>query len=222
MMRSYFDEQLAVLHSSLIEMGAMIERAIAKATKALLNQDLSLANEVMSNDGAIDQKEKDIEAQCLRLLLRQQPVARDLRQISAALKMITDMERIGDQAADIAELCVYLTDQTYIKNLEHISQMAYATIKMVNDSIDAYVKKDLALAEEVIKYDDVVDALFMDIKRELIDLVHENAEHGEQAFDLMQIAKYYERIGDHATNIAEWVIFSITGRHADQQSIQEA
>lgn len=217
MMRSRFDEQLSVLNNSLIEMGALIERAIAKATKALIEQDISLANEVINSDNAIDDKEKDIESQCLKLLLSQQPVARDLRQISTALKMITDMERIGDQAADISELCVYLSGQEYIKELEHIPQMAMATIKMVTDSIDAYVKKDLALAEAVIAYDDVVDDLFVQIKQDLIALVHRDVQTGGQAFDLMQIAKYYERIGDHATNIAEWVIFSITGMHKEKQ-----
>ena len=216
-MRSRFDEQLAILRNSLIEMGAMIECAIAKATKALVEQDIKLAQEVISGDNAIDDKEKDIESQCLKLLLSQQPVARDLRQVSTALKMITDMERIGDQAADISEICGYLAEQKYIKELEHIPQMAGATIKMVSDSIDAYVNRDLELAEAVIGYDDVVDNLFMRIKKDLIALVHENAGNGEQAFDLMQIAKYYERIGDHATNIAEWVIFSITGIHKNKQ-----
>ena len=217
MMRSRFDEQLDALHNNMIQMGAMIENAIAKATKALMEQDVSLAGEVMNGYKAIDDKEKDIESQCLKLLLSQQPVARDLRQISTALKMITDMERIGDQAADISEICVYLVGQKYIKELEHIPQMANATIKMVTDSIDAYVKKDAALAESVIEYDDVVDDLFRQIKRDLIELIHEDAENGEQAFDLMQIAKYYERIGDHAANISEWVIFSITGIHKDKQ-----
>jgi len=126
------------------------------------------------------------------------------------------MERIGDQAADISEICDYLVDQVYIKKLEHIPQMANATIKMVTDSIDAYVRKDLDLAEAVIEYDDVVDELYVQIKQDLIALVHEDAENGEQAFDLMQIAKYYERIGDHATNIAEWVIYTITGKHIDK------
>lgn len=217
MMRSRFDEQLSVLHNSLVEMGALIERGITKATKALVEHDVSLAKEVMDTDNIIDEKEKNIESQCLKLLLSQQPVARDLRQISSALKMITDMERIGDQAADISELCIYLADQTYIKKLEHIPQMAEATIKMVTDSIDAYVKKDLDLAEAVIEYDDVVDELYVLIKSELIALVHEDVQKGEQAFDLMQIAKYYERIGDHAVNIAEWVIFSITGKHKEKQ-----
>jgi phosphate transport system protein len=217
MMRSRFDEQLSSLNNSLIEMGAMIENAISKATKALVEQDVALAAEVMNSDNIIDEKEKDIESQCMKLLLSQQPVARDLRQISTALKLITDMERIGDQAADISEICVYLADQVYIKKLEHIPQMANATIKMVTDSIDAYVRKDLDLAEAVIEYDDVVDELYVQIKQDLIALVHEDVENGEQAFDLMQIAKYYERIGDHATNIAEWVIYTITGKHIDKQ-----
>ena len=217
MMRIRFDEQLDLLHNNLVEMGAMIEAAIAKATKALVEQDALLANEVMSMDKSIDDKEKDIESQCLKLLLSQQPVARDLRQISTALKMITDMERIGDQAADISEICIYLAGQPYIKELEHIPQMANATIRMVSDSIDAYVNKDLELAHAVVAYDDVVDGLFLEIRRDLIALVHKDADKGEQAFDLMQIAKYYERIGDHATNIAEWVIFSITGIHKDKQ-----
>lgn len=213
MMRRRFDEQLATLNNSLIEMGALIEQAISKATKALLEQNTALADEVMNSDTVIDEKEKDIESQCLKLLLSQQPVARDLRQISTALKMITDMERIGDQAADISDLCVYLVGQPYIKELEHVPQMANATISMVTDSIDAYVKKDAALAQSVIDHDDVVDDLYVQIKMDLIALIHQDVQNGEQAFDLLQIAKYYERIGDHATNIAEWVIFSITGRH---------
>ncbi len=216
-MRSRFDEQLNVLNNKLIEMGAMIESAIAKAVKALQEQDVKLAAEVASGDAVIDEMEKEIESLCLKLLLGQQPVARDLRQISTALKMITDMERIGDQAADISELCVYLADQTYIKKLEHIPEMARAVIKMVSESIDAYVRKDLELAQTIIDYDDVVDDLYLVIKRDLIQLVHEDAQNGEQAFDLMQIAKYFERIGDHAVNIAEWVIFSITGKHQDKQ-----
>ncbi len=212
-MRSRFDEQLTALHNNLIEMGAMIEQVITKATKALLEQDVALADEVKSGDSIIDEKEKEIESQCLKLLLSQQPVARDLRQISAALKMITDMERIGDQAADISEICIYLANKQYIKELEHIPQMAKATIKMVTDSIDAYVKSNLALARQVIAYDDVVDDLYVTIKKDLIALIHKDMRNGEQAFDLLQIAKYYERIGDHAVNIAEWVIFFIAGQH---------
>ncbi len=216
-MRSRFDEQLTELNNSLIEMGALIERAISQATKALLEQSAATARAIIDGDTAIDDKEKEIESLCLKLLLNQQPVARDLRQISTALKMITDMERIGDQAADISELCVYLSDQEYIKKLEHIPQMAQATIKMVTDCIDAFVKKDLTLAQSVIVYDDVVDDLYVTVRNDLIALIHDDAKNGEQAFDLLQIAKYYERIGDHAVNIAEWVIFSITGKHKDKQ-----
>ena len=216
-MRSRFDEQLIFLNNSLIEMGALIERAIGNTTEALIRQDSIAARSIVEGDPAIDDKEKEIESLCLKLILNQQPVARDLRQISTALKMITDMERIGDQAADIAELCVYLSTQRYIKNLEHIPRMAEATIKMVTESIDAFVNKDLFMAQAVIDYDDVVDELYVIIKNDLISLVHEDVKHGEQAFDLLQIAKYYERIGDHAANIAEWVIFSITGKHKDRQ-----
>lgn len=216
-MRSRFDEQLFDLNNNLIEMGAMIESAIVRATQALIQRDMALAKEVMQSDNIIDEKEKDIESRCLKLLLSQQPVARDLRQISTALKMITDMERIGDQAADISEICSYLAGEPYLKELEHIPQMAQATIQMVTDSIDAYVKRDAALAESVIAHDDVVDDLYVRIKQDLIMLVHKDAASGEQAFDLMQIAKYYERIGDHAVNIAEWVIFSITGKHKEKQ-----
>ena len=217
MMRSRFDEQLTKLNNNLIEMGALIEYAIAKAAKALQERDADAAQKIMADDTIIDEKEREIESLCLKLLLHQQPVARDLRQISTALKMITDMERIGDQAADISELCVYLDGQEYIKKPEHISQMAEATIKMVTDSIDAFVNKDLELAQSVIDYDDVVDNLYATIKQDLIGLIHEDVGNGEQAFDLLQIAKYYERIGDHAVNIAEWVIFSITGKHKNKQ-----
>ena len=217
MMRSRFDEQLSILNNNLIEMGALIEHAIAKATKAIENQDVAAARKIIAGDNVIDDKEKEIESLCLKLLLHQQPVARDLRQISTALKMITDMERIGDQASDISEICLYLAEHEYIVKLEHIPQMATATIKMLTDSIDAFVKKDLALAQAVIAYDDVVDALYVTVKNDLIALVHENVNNGEQAFDLLQIAKYYERIGDHTVNIAEWVIFSITGKHKNKQ-----
>jgi phosphate transport system protein len=216
-MRGRFDEQLSELNNTLIEMGALIERAISRATHALMSQDADEARAVIENDEIINAMERDIESTCLRLILRQQPVARDLGQVSTALKMITDMERIGDHAADISELCMYLADQDHIKKLEHIQQMAEAAGKMVTESIDAFVKKDAELARAVIAHDDVVDSLFSIVKKDMIALVHENAENGEQAFDLLQIAKYYERIGDHAVNIAEWVIFSITGIHKDKQ-----
>ena len=212
-MRSRFDEQLTQLNNRLIEMGALVERAIAEAAHALISQDVRAARGVIDGDQSIDEMEKEIESLCLKLILNQQPVARDLRQISTALKMITDLERIGDQASDISELCVYLSSQEYIKKLEHIPQMADITIKMVTDAIDAFVRKDQTLAQAVIDSDDVVDALYVTVKQDLIELVHRDVKNGEQAFDLIQIAKYYERIGDHAVNLAEWVIFSITGKH---------
>lgn len=212
-MRSRFDEQLDLLNKELLEMGGLIEHAIESASQALINQDVDAANKAIEFDQEVDQKEKDIESLCLKLLLQQQPVARDLRQISAALKMITDMERIGDQAADISGIVIYLTGTPYIKKLEHLPQMAEAAIRMVRGSIDAYVKKDLALAKEIIDMDDIIDNLFVVIKNELIERIHEKAENGEQAIDLLMVAKYFERIGDHAQNIAEWVEFSITGKH---------
>jgi phosphate transport system protein len=213
MMRSQFEEQLNMLNNELLEMGALIEHAIESASQALVNQDVEAANKAIAFDKEVDQKERDIEALCLKLLLQQQPVARDLRQISAALKMITDMERIGDQASDISGIVIYLAGTPYIKKLEHLQQMAEAAIRMVRRSIDAYVKKDLDLAKQVIKMDDIIDDLFIIVKNELIERIHQNADNGEQAMDLLMVAKYFERIGDHAENIAEWVEFSITGVH---------
>lgn len=192
-------------------MGSLIEYAIENATDAFISQNNEKAQMVISFDKEVDEKEKEIEGLCLKLLLQQQPVARDLRQISAALKMITDMERIGDQAADISEIVMMLGKYPELKEMIHIPKMAEATIKMVKESIDAYVKKDLELAKQVIDYDDVVDDLFVVVKDELIELIRSNAKQGEAAADMLMVAKYYERIGDHATNIAEWVIFSITG-----------
>jgi phosphate transport system protein len=197
-------------------MGGLIEKCIADANQALLNKDTELAEAVMRLEEETDEKEKEIEALCLKLLLQQQPVARDLRQISTALKMITDMERIADQSADIAELAIRLAGQELIKSLIHVPQMAEATIKMVNDSINAFVAKDLELANTVIESDDIVDDLFDIIKDDLINLIRENVDNGEPAVDLLMIAKYFERIGDHAVNIAEWVVFSITGKHDEK------
>jgi phosphate transport system protein len=214
-MRNRLDTQLDQLNNQLISMGALCENAIAIAVKSLMNNDIVLAKSVKTTEIEIDQKEKDIESLCLKLLLQQHPVAGDLRLISAALKMITDMERIGDQAADIAEIVAYV-DLTDNINKLHISDMATATIKMVTDSIDAFVKRDLKLAEEVIAYDDVVDELFCKIKKDVISLITNNQKDGEHFVDIIMIAKYLERIGDHATNIAEWVVFSITGEHKDQ------
>jgi len=200
-------------------MGALIENAIALAAKALVEQDCILAKKTIDCDNEIDEMEKLVESQCLKLILHQQPIASDLRLISTALKMITDMERIGDHATDISEITLMLSDAVYIKKLEHIPQMAQATITMVSDSIDAFVNKDLELANAVIKYDDVVDELFCAVKKDLIALIHEDVKNGEQAIDFLMIAKYFERIGDHAVNIAEWVIFSITGEHKNKKII---
>ncbi len=216
-MRSRFDMQLEELNQKLLEMAALIEDAIKRTVKALMMQDVAIAKEVSESDYLVDDQEKEIESLCLKLLLQQQPVARDLRQVSSALKMITDMERIGDQAADISEITIYLSTQPYIKKMEHIPMMAEATIKMVGEAIDAYVKKDVALAQAVIDYDDVVDDLFTKVKTDLIAMIHQDADNGQQAMDLLMVAKYFERIGDHAVNIAEWVMFSLTGMHKDTQ-----
>ncbi|MFU0827294.1 MAG: phosphate signaling complex protein PhoU [Lachnoclostridium sp.] len=215
-MRNKFDEQLDHLKTQVIQMGALCEEAIASATKALINGDIELAKKVITTDEDIDHKEKEIESICLKLLLQYQPVARDLRQISSALKMITDMERIGDQAADISEI-IMLANIKAANNTSHIADMAKATIKMVTDSIDAYVQQNLKLAKAVIDYDDVVDNLFNDVKADMIRLINEDTENGEFAIDLIMISKYFERIGDHATNIAEWVVFSITGKYVEEE-----
>jgi len=220
-MRNRFDEQLEQLNILLIQMGSLIELAINGAVNALINQDQDQAKKATITEREVDLKEKEIEDLCLKLLLQQQPVARDLRLISAALKMITDMERIGDQAADISEIAICLSQEPYIKKLETIPKMAEMTIKMVTGSIDAFVKKDLALAHSVVEADDLVDDYFVVVKNDLIKLIHENVDNGSQAMDLLMVAKYFERIGDHAVNIAEWVIFSITGEHKDVDGFYE-
>lgn len=210
-MRNKFEEQLEQLNIELIEMGSLCEQRISDAIKALTSHDMELAKMVMEKDSEVDQKEREIESLCLKMLLQQQPVARDLRLISSALKMITDMERIGDQAADIAEI-VSMANIS-VEDLSNIVGMGEATMKMVTDSIDAYVRKDLELAKRVIDDDDIVDDYFIKIKKELITFISNSESDGEFAVDLLMIAKYFERIGDHATNIAEWVEFSITGEH---------
>ena len=212
-MRNRFDEQLHTLNHELLEMGALIERAIRSATDALVKQDVEAALQAIAADKEVNQAERDIEALCLKLLLQQQPVARDLRLISSALKMITDMERIGDQASDIAELVIYLSKEPYRKELKHLPQMAENAIRMVTGALDAYVRKDVALAREVMAMDDTIDALFVTVKDELIAHIRNDASAGSQAIDLLMIAKYYERIGDHAQNIAEWVEYALTGKH---------
>jgi len=213
-MRNRFDKQLFEMNRELIEMGAMCEEAIASAVKALTDNDIELAEKVKRNSSAIDRMEREIEGHCMKLLLHQQPVARDLRAISAALKMITDMERIGDQAEDIAEIVISMGKHN-LEDLEIIEEMARETVKMVTDSVDAFVKKDVSLAQDVIIRDDIVDSCFLKVKYGIIDLIAENHSEGGFALDLLMISKYFERIGDHATNIAEWVIYSVTGAHKE-------
>ena len=205
-MRNRFDEQLELLNVELIRMGALCEDAISYASRTLMGEG-DFAEEVYKVDHEIDQKERDIENLCMRLLLQQQPVAKDLRQVSSALKMISDMERIGDQASDIAEICGFVDDRE-AKSRLHIRDMADATMRMVTQSIDSYVKRDLNIAKEVVQYDDVVDELFGKVKQELIGMLGSgniDEKQGEFCIDMLMIAKYFERIGDHATNIAEWV-----------------
>ena len=218
-MRSHFDEQLAELNRELIAMGALCEEAIAIAAKALMTGDTCLAAKVSPVDSEIDHMERGIESMCLKLLLQQQPVATDLRKISSALKMITDMERIGDQAEDIAEIVQFLDEPVKEEALIHkdgqLREMAKATIRMVTESIHAYVKHDIKVAEQVLKEDDIVDEYFAQVKRQLIQKIAANPAEGEYALDLLMIAKYFERIGDHAENIAEWVIFMVTGEHKE-------
>lgn len=213
-MRNRFDEQLSQLNTELITMGALCEEAISGAAKYLIDNDSALKEKVIDTDKQIDRKERDIENLCLRLILHQQPVATDLRLISAALKMISDMERIGDQASDIAEI-VKFANKTNLRENVHICDMARATIKMVTDSIDSFVKRDMDIAQSVILHDDTVDNLFLKIKGELISAIKDGTGDAEALIDLLMIAKYFERIGDHAENIAEWVIYSITGKHAE-------
>lgn len=211
-MRKHFDDQIAQLGEQMMAMGALVENTIERAIRALQTDDMAEAAAIRDGDHVVDEKEREVEAMCIHMLLQQQPVARDLRQISAALKMITDMERIGDQAADIAEIITFLKGRS-CENCEAIGEMGRATIRMVTESVDAFVKRDTALAEGVIRYDDVVDDYFLKVKSALITLIAQNPDDGEYALDLLMIAKYFERIGDHATNIAEWVLFSVTGVH---------
>ncbi len=210
-MRSRYDEQLALLNRELTQMGAMCEEAIDLAADALTKGEVENSPRVIAMDDEIDEMERSIESLCLKLILQQQPVARDLRQISAALKMITDMERIGDQAADIAEITRFLHGRTG-SECDCIGRMAAATIKMVTESVEAYVKRDTAMAELAISHDDVVDDYFDQVKSSLIEMIAAKPEDGGYALDLLMIAKYFERIGDHATNIAEHVVFSVTGK----------
>lgn len=216
-MRETFDTELSNLNSELIEMGGRVEAAIKNAVKSLEMRDKNCTERAREFDREIDEMERSIERRCLKLLLRQQPVANDLRFISTALKIITDMERIGDQAEDISELTERIAEYDCEVDLFNIPKMAECVIKMVGDAIDAFVRRDLELSQAVIAYDDVIDTLFNEIKGELIELIAKNSSYGERFIDLLLIAKYLERIGDHAENIGEWVIFSITGKHKNDR-----
>ncbi|MGN0312251.1 MAG: phosphate signaling complex protein PhoU [Lachnospiraceae bacterium] len=208
-MRSKFDEQLAELNKEMVRMGNMIEQSIAKAVNAFYKQDVEQAKKIMEADYEVDQAQKRIENICFNLLIQQQPVARDLRTITAAMKMVTDIERIGDHAADIAEMTILMSGEQPLQNLDHINKMASEAVLMLNWSIEAYVEKDVKKAWDVIERDNVVDNLFDQNKKDIIQMILNNPRAGEQVIDLLMVAKYFERIGDHATNIAEWVIYAL-------------
>ena len=214
-MRNRFDQQLEKLNVELVTMGALCEDALTYAIRALFDRESDMAERAEEAEKQIDQMEREIEAICMRLLLQQQPVARDLRVISSALKMIGDMERIGDQAADIAEIVKYL-DEEEVPNLGHLREMSDFAAGMVTASINSFVRQDLDLAKKVILDDDVVDGYFEKVKEALIGLIADGDRDGAFLLDILMIAKYIERIGDHATNIAEWVIYSINGEHPEE------
>ena len=216
-MRSRFDEQLTVLNHKMIEMGAECESIIALSAKALLDGNTQDARKAQEQGHRIDELEREIESICLKLLLQQQPVAKDLRVISAALKMITDMERIGDQAEDIGEIAQYLIGQN-LPHEENLKKMADMAVVMLTQSIDSFVKKDLELAQKMILEDNIVDDYFYKVKNDLIEMIAASPEKGQMYLDLLMIAKYLERIADHATNIGEWVVYSITGEHPEEEN----
>lgn len=220
-MRAQFDLQLEELNREMITMGMLCETAVAKASKALLSCDGSIAADLSEQLVQINQKEREIESVCLRLLLHQQPVARDLRTVSSALKMVTDIQRVGDQSADIAEILGY-GEITSVPEQLPLREMCTAVIHMVTDSINAFVKRDLQTAMAVVQYDDIVDDLFAQTRKTLIQLLHMPDANSEALVDLLMISKYYERIGDHAVNIAKWVLYSITGEILSEESILEA
>ena len=215
--RTKFDKQLAKLNDSLIQMSKMVEGAIHDAVRGLVEQNTDLAEKAIAADEDIDAMEKEIESLCLDIILRQQPVAGDLRAISAVLKIITDLERIGDHATDISEITIFLSKSQYMKKLVHIPQMAEETMKMLSMAIESFVNKDISLAKKVIAADDIVDDLFVEVKKKLIEMIKQDVSHTDQSMDFMMVSKYFERIGDHAVNIAEWVVFSLTGIHKDSQ-----
>ncbi|MBQ9304646.1 phosphate signaling complex protein PhoU [Butyrivibrio sp.] len=216
-MRSKFDEQLLELNKEMIEMGSKIILSIKNAIEALVARDENMAKAIMESDAEVDHLQKKIEGICFNLLIQQQPVARDLRTVTAAMKMVTDMERIGDHAADISEMTILMGQNSQIDKFEHISQMATETMIMLNHSIEAYVEKNVIKAKEVIEHDDIVDNLFVEAKKDVIELILNSPSEGEGATDILMIAKYFERIGDHATNIAEWVIYSLKQKEDENE-----
>ena len=216
-MRSKFDEQLLELNKEMIEMGNKIILSIKNAIEALVARDEKMAKAIMESDAEVDHLQKKIEGICFNLLIQQQPVARDLRTVTAAMKMVTDMERIGDHAADISEMTILMGQNSQIDKFEHISQMATETMIMLNHSIEAYVEKNVIKAKEVIEHDDIVDDLFVEAKKDVIELILNSPSEGEGATDILMIAKYFERIGDHATNIAEWVIYSLKQKEDEDE-----
>ena len=218
-MRNKFDAQLKNLKEEMIRMGVTIEQNIQKAIDAFVRSDILIATDIMQQDAEIDKMQRDIEAICFNLLIQQQPVAKDLREITAAMKMVTDMERIGDHAADISEITIMLADSAQVGNYETILKMAGEASIMLTQSIDAFTGKDKQKAEEVIKHDDVVDELFDQVKLELIELIKNDPKRGEQEIDMLMIAKYLERIGDHATNIAEWVIYALDNQAGGNRDV---
>lgn len=211
--RKLFEEELSELKTELVEMCRLTEQMINNAITALVNRDRELGKSVGLADKRVDEYEMDIEKRCMRILLRQQPVAKDFREVSTALKMITDIERFGDQASDIGDLVYTMPGERYIKKLEHITAMGNLAEKMVRESVDSFISNNEAFANEVIALDDKMDDLFLTVKKELIELIKKDGANGDQAIELMMVAKYLERIGDHAVNVAEWTKYNETGVH---------
>ncbi len=211
--RKIFEEELTELKSELATMCRLTEQMIENAITALVNKDRELGKSIGQIDKRVDEYEMDIEKKCMRILLKQQPVAKDFREVSTALKMITDVERFGDQASDIGDLVYTMPDENYIKKLTHITSMGNLAVKMARESVNSFINNDANLADEVIALDDKMDELFLTVKNELIELIKQDGKNGNQAIELMMIAKYLERIGDHAVNIAEWTKYNETGVH---------
>ena len=211
--RKIFEEELADLKVQLVEMCRLTEQMIQNAITALINRDRELGKSIGEADKRVDEYEMAIEKKCMRILLKQQPVAKDFREVSTALKMITDIERFGDQAADIGDIVCTMPGDVYIKKLTHITAMGELAMKMVRESVDSFIYNDESLADQVISLDDLMDDMFLTVKNDLIELIKKDAYNGDQAIELMMIAKYLERIGDHAVNVAEWTKYNETGVH---------